>query len=358
MDKLFRLNSKEITTVLINIIGVKLFFTFPKRMIMNAGNAAWIQMIYVSLLMILIFWLSFKIYEKCGNVNILGLSERIGGKWLKALTGLLVTFVLFVNLATTMRSFPEMVKMVLLPKTPTEVILIVFAVVVGIAAFGGIDAISRMHAIFVPIVLGILAVFFLFLLPHIEIYNIFPIFGKGTYNIFAKGTLFLDFFDDIIILNLLLPHVKNMQEAKKAGMRAIMISGAAAVLILLLYCLVYPYPSSEKILIPVYQLTRLVGIGDFFQRFEAFFEFIWSFCIFLYSALYVAVICNVWKECFDLKYSTPLIFPIVAITTVTSFASHNMQDIAFGYRYVGITALVISFALPPILSIIYKKKIK
>ena len=358
MNKLFTLNSKEITTVLINVIGVKLFFTFPKRLIINSGNAAWLQMIYVSLLMLLIFWVSIKIYQKCGNVNIIGLSERIGGKGLKAVTGLLVTFVLFVNLATTMRSFPELVKMVLLPKTPIEVILIVFAVVVGIAAFGGIDAISRIHAIFVPIVIAILAVFFLFLLVHIEIYDIFPIFGKGTYNIFVKGISFLDFFDDILILNLLLPHIQNMDTAKKAGLKAIILSGAAAVLILLLYCLVYPYPSSEKILIPVYQLTRLVGIGDFFQRFEAFFEFIWSFCIFLYSSLYVAVICNVWKECFDLKYSTPLIFPIISITTIASFAGHNMQEIAYGYEYINIIVLLISFVLPLVFAAIYKNKTK
>ena len=358
MKKLYKFDSKEITTLLINVIGVKLFFTFPKRIIINAGNAAWIQMIYVSLLMILIFWASIAIYKKCGNVNIIGLSEKIGGKALKAITGVLITFALFVNLASTVRSFPEMVKMVLLPKTPIEVIVLIFAVVAGIAAFGGIDSIARIHAIFVPIVLGILAVFFVFLLPHIKLYNIFPILGKGTYNIFGKGTLFLDFFDDILILNLLLPHLKNMNEAKKAGFRAIIISGAAAILITLLYCLVYPYPASQNSLIPVYQLTRLVGIGDFFQRFEAFFEFIWSFCILLYSSLYLAVIANVWKESFDLKYATPLIFPIIAVTTILSFGTHSMQDIGFRKEYINIIVLVISFIVPILYAAIYRKKMK
>lgn len=356
MKKTISLDFKEIMTILINVISVKLFFTFPKRIIVNAGNAAWIQIIYVSLISILIFYFTTLAYKKCGNLSIIGLSEKLGGRPLKAVVGFFVSIALFLNLASTMRSFPEMVKMVLLPNTPIEIILIIFAVVVGLAAFGGLESIARIHSIFVPIVLGILTVFFAFLLPHIKIYNIFPIFGKGTYNIFVKGIESIDFFDDILILNLLLPYVKNLDEAKRSGYRAIILSGVAALLVLLIYCLVYPYPSSQKFLVPVYQLTRLVGIGDFFQRFEAFFEFIWSFSVFLYSSLYVFVMCNVWKESFDLKYEKPIIFPMMAITTIASFSSHSMQQIVFNYWYLSVFVILIAFCMPIILPLIYKKR--
>ena len=50
-----KLNSKEIINIMINVLSVKLLFTFPKKLIVLAGNAAWIEIIYMSLLILLIF---------------------------------------------------------------------------------------------------------------------------------------------------------------------------------------------------------------------------------------------------------------------------------------------------------------
>lgn len=355
MKKNISLDIKELTTILINAFCIRLFFTFPKKVVIISGNAGWINIIFVSLIVFGLFFLTTVAYKRCGTLSILEMSEKLGGQPLKSIVGLCVIAVLFLGLSGTLRSYLEMVKMVLLPNTPIEIILGIFAIVIGLTAYAGLESIARIHSIFVPFVLGILGVFFIFLFPHIKTTNIFPFLGKGTYNLFVRGIENIDLFDDFLILNLLLPYIKNSDQAKRAGMRAITISSIVAFFVVLFYCLVYPYPSSEKFLVPIYQLTRLVGIGDFFQRFEAFFEFVWSFSVFLYSGLYTLTICLVLKDTFNLKYEKPLIPTVISIITILSFTSYSMQEIVFNYWYLSLFIILVSFGLPILIPAVYKK---
>lgn len=350
------LNFKETTMILINLICVKLFFTFPQRLIVNSGNAAWLQMIYVSVLMLVVFAFTVKAYKHCPGKNILTLSEQTGGKTLKAIVGTAVIFVLFVNLASIMRSYPDMVKMVLLPETPPEMIILIYAFAVGLAAYFGIEATARIHAVFIPVMLVIMLVFCVLLLPHVKLYNLFPIFGNGSVKLFGDGISALELFDDILVLNLLLPYIKNADNAKKSGFYAILIGGTASCILVLLYGLIYPYPSSEKFIIPIYQLTRLVGIGDFFQRFEAFFEFVWSIAVLLYSTLYLCVICMVFCESYNLPDEKPVILPAIALITVLSASPEKVT--AEKYRFFTAITCGTAFLLPPLSALLFKIKNK
>ena len=358
MKNNFAIDIKQFTSVLINVLCVKILFTFPKRLIITSGNAAWIQMLFLTVLMLVFFNFLIKAYAESPGLDLIDLSEKAGGKWLKYFVGLWVSFALFLNLASVIRGYPDMVKMVLLPDTPIEIILLVFAVVTAIAVYFGFEAIVRIHSIYIPFFIGIFCIFFLFLLPHTNIYNIFPILGKGGMNVFVRGLESIDFFDDLLLLGLFMPYVRDINEARRGGFRAIAVSGGLAVVGILLYTLIYPYPSSQKFIVPVYQLTRLVGIGDFFQRFEAFFEFVWSISVFLYASVYMLFLCMVWKKSFNLKYERPIIFPLIATATIFSYTSQNLQDIVFNYWYLTVFMLFTVFVLPIILSFAYNKKRK
>lgn len=350
------LNYKEVVTLLINLMSVKLFFTFPKKLIVNSGNAAWIQILYVTAVFFLCFAITGALYKGCSGKSVIALSEEIGGKPAKFIVGTLILLVLSLNFSSILRSYPDMVKLVLLPDTPYEMIFLVYAGIVGIAAYVGIEAIAGIHALFVPVYLLIMLAFAVFLLPHAKLYNLFPIFGNGAFALFGKGITGLELFSDIIVLNLLLPDIKNAKEAKKAGVRASCACAVTAFLLTLLYGAIYPYPSSEKFIIPAYQLTRLAEIGDFFQRFEAFFEFVRSISVFLYSAFYLCMICRLFAEIFDLKYEKPLIFP-----TIFSIITLSAEKIPVGYEAklpTVIAILLISFALTPVVAVIYKLKTK
>ena len=358
MEKNFSIENKEMTCILINVITAKMLFSYPRSIIENCGNAAWIETLFVSLISCLFFWLLIFLYRKCEMKSIIALCEDLGGKPLKIIVALILTGVLIFSSSLTMRSLPESIKTVILPLMPMRIILLVMGITITFGAYMGIFSIARINSIFMPISIGFLIALFLLLIPEVDITNLFPILGKGTYNIFVKGLPSLSIFSDMIILLVLLPMCKNYNSVKSASHKALIIGSLINVMIILFYNLVYSYPSGEEFLMPVYQMTRLIKIGDFFQRLEAFFDFVWSFAILLYSSLYLFCLCRIWKEAFDLKYYKPLILPFCVMMCAVSFlpsSTVKMLDVQKFSSWISIPA---TFLLPLLLIILANRKKK
>jgi len=358
MEK-FQLSKEHIRDIMTHLICVKLLFMYPRHLIENSGTGAWIQVFFMSLIILIIYKITTVIYQKTGLFNILEISEKTGGKALKIFISIFVLISFTLNVSATIRSYPEVVKMVLLPTTPIEIIFLAFGIAVVYAAFCGIGSLAKLHRIFLPLAAGIFLLFFIFLLPKLHTNNLFPFFGNGAKKIFINGLSSLDIFVDLLVLNILLPRCKRVSDVKNAGFFAILVSGLFATLICLLYTLAFPYPMSQNFLYPVYQMARLIKLGEFFQRMEAFFEFIWSLSILLYTAFYLKIICLVIAEAFDLKYDKPLLIPVFSIITYLSFHLGDMRELLYNNGWIGVFLIFVSFFLPFILGgidIIFKKR--
>lgn len=345
---------KFCTPLLINIIFVKVILTFPKTVVENSGNAAWIQVLYNTLIALLFFCAVMHIYNK--KKNIIEIAEINGGKPLKIIVGILVTAILTINAVPIIRIFPEAVKTVLLQKTNVEIIVVVMAVVAAMGAYLGIEAIARIHKMFLPIAAIVFLSFLLLLIPKYRLVNIFPIFGNGLSSIFIKGFNSLSLFSDLIVLNLLIPYTKNLDMIKRSGRCGIIIAGIAATVTTAAYCLSFSYPASENFIMPAYQVARLINISSFFSRFEAFFEFVWSILILLYTATYLYMISYSLQITLSLKFLKPLIFPVTVIIFLISLLPSSMMEMMKWDHVVGAFSYIPVFLLLLVFGRVWKKK--
>lgn len=350
------LKQKEITCLIINAIFVKIILAFPRELVIDSGNSAWIQVLYNSVCALLLFIITAAIYK--GKKNIIELAYSCGGKPLKIITGLLTFIVLFVNFVPIARIFPESVNIILLQDMETKVILIVFGIAAAIGAYLGIESVARIHSIFLPAAAAVLVIFLLLLIPYYDIKNITPFFGKGYSNIFLKGFNSLSMYSDIILLNILLPFSKNSGEIKKSGYKALIIAGIVSVVIVFAYCLTYQYPASEEFIIPVYQLAKIIHLSSFFSRFESFFQFVWSIMIFLYAAFYIYMMCYVWLITFNLKFYRPLILPITVICFGITLLPSSVMDMFNYARRINIMVYPLAFVLPLLYGMYSRKEKK
>ena len=327
MNTKIKLNQRQLTLLMSNLLITKMTFSFPRFLFKTSGNGAWIQAIYMSLLAYVILRLSLSFFKHTGNKSILSLSESLGKKPLKIAVSLLIAFIIIVHTTTEMRTFLESVKIVLLPKTKIEYILIFFGATVAVGALCGFNALSTINALFFPFCLFFLGSLVLFLIPTYNINNLFPIFGTGVKNIFAGGLLDMHCFSDLLALNLLYPYIGDIKTIKEGGTRAVLISGTALTLICLAYGMTYPYPYSTEFLLVPYQLSRMVRAGEYFQRFEALFEFVWTLTHLLYSAIYVYILCLVFQDSFKLRSAKSLIPCIVALLCLISFIPASVVEL-------------------------------
>ncbi|MDO4618691.1 MAG: GerAB/ArcD/ProY family transporter [Clostridia bacterium] len=350
-----KLKNRDLTALLINIMLVKILFTYPRYIIERCENGGFISVLIYGAAAFILYYVTSILYQKTGRHSIIEQAEILGGRVLKGIVGILVVAVLIVNVAPMIRAFPEAVKTVLLKNTSMLVIIFILSVGVALGTYFGISSLCRFSSLFVPVAGTVIFGLLLLLCPYFNINNIFPINFKA---ITLYGSPALSIFADIFVINLLLPQIKDTKTAKKSGFIAIIAVTVIAALIVLAYSLVYPYPASSQFIVPVYQLARLVKIGTYFERLEAAFEFVWTIAIFIYSSAYLYLICKVIKDSFNLKSYKPLIIPSLLVLMRFVFFEEN-YTMAQRSNFVSTSILYIPlYILPFIIGILTLRRHK
>lgn len=109
---------------------------------------------------------------------------------------------------------------------------------------------------------------------------------------------------------------------------------------------------------PLYQLSRFINTSSFFNRFEAFFQFTWSILLMLYGSVYVYLLCEVWKESFDLQYKKPLIFSVSLLVGGVSLLPDSMMDFMGFFEAFEVYVYPVALLLPLIIGGVHKARKK
>lgn len=347
---------RTVASLMITLFTSKMLFVYPRYMLVSGGSAAWMQGLIAVGGAFLLFAVT-RIFYRPGK-TLLDDAEETGGGVLRIIAGLLTEAVLVMNMAATVRAYPESVGTILLSHSNIEVIMAVFIAAAAVGAYFGIDSLARINTIFLPIALAAVSLMFIFLLPKYSLDNLFPILGTGAEHVFGESYHFISLFSDLIALDLLLPYCRTRRDGERGGVFAIAVS-AAVIMVLLLSCiLTFTYPAGTEYVMPVYELARLIYAGEFFGRLEALFEFVWSVFVLLYASVYLYLICDVWKKSFGIRYLRPLIPPAASLVAcICWIPSSTVELMQRGYAVFDASA-IIAFGLPLLLGLLYRLKMR
>lgn len=344
------LKTREFSSIIINLITVKMLFTYPRYIVQKCENSAWLAVLLATVAACGIYYITQKLYTSCGKVSILSQAEYLGGKAFKIFIGLILYIVIATDIVPMIRACPEAVKTALLQNSNMIDIVVILAIGILLGTYNGIEALGRAASIFLPFAAAFMFAFFLMVIPHFDVNNLFPLSLKKTA---INGSSALSIFSDIIVINLLMPYCGDSKTIKKGGFSAIIISGIAGFLITISYCLVFSYPVSSYFISPMYQLARIINIGMFFQRLEAAFEFIWTISNLFYTSVYLFVLCDIFKHCFNLKSYRPIVFPVMVLLFWYVFYWESYSD-AMSYAYSNINIIFpIIYILPLLIGGLY-----
>ena len=83
-----KIGTLEAICLICIVITNHIIINIPETIIQSTGPAAWLNVIFISLVAIVLTLLICKLFKKFPGKDILDLSEYIGGKWLKAIIGI------------------------------------------------------------------------------------------------------------------------------------------------------------------------------------------------------------------------------------------------------------------------------
>lgn len=299
--------------------------TSPVMIFKVAKQDLWISPILAWSGLITVF-IALRLHRMFPGENIIQAGERIIGKFLGKMVGLIFPlFYLYLN-GIVVREYGEFVVGALLVNTPLIVVLGSMVLVCAIVVRGGIEIVGRFAELFLPAFITLFLLIIVPILPDLNISNMLPVMGEGIAPSLA-GTFVLQlWFSEFITYSFILPFVTDQKNAAKSIMFALgaviltlVVSNLATLLLLGELTGDYAYP----FLI----LARYINLAEFFTHLESLFMAIWvlgafvKICAFFYVTVLSAA---QWMNLSDYK---PIVYPLgFLLILVSLWVAPNYQE--------------------------------
>jgi spore germination protein (amino acid permease) len=344
MENRIRVGSFEAITLIINLICTKLFLYYGRMTAEDAATAGWMSAIVSGLAAFIMFIVIIRLFKRFGELDIIDISEIAGGKVLKVIAGTVITTGLFFLTVIVVRKFTEDMKIVSLPSSPLSYVMSIFIIGIVVACFFGMEALLRFHAIVIPIIGAGYLLILAGVMPKFDITNLTPIFGTGVDDIVIKGFLRSSVYCELLVLFLLPPFLGGYKKVRKVGYISFLSSAAFLVIGSLAYTLVFPYPSSLEPFLPIYNITRMISLGRFFQRIESVFVFIWAMAALMYLTSIFYFMIYTFAKTAGLMHTRPLVLPFAVIVFSAAFMPDSLVEVInMESKYTNNIAWIVTF---------------
>ncbi len=316
--------SWESITVLVNLIFVQVLLSYPQDMAVFGGSAGWMIPVVSTFMVLIYFSVIAALYKNVGSMDLLDISQRVGGRVFMVIMGFLTAGFLFFELSAGLGGFSQTLKMISLDKSPLGFVEILFLLGIICCAYYGIEAVARISAFLLPAVIVGFLLITIGVIPQFKINNLLPILGNG-YMPVVRGSLYkLSVFSPLLLLFFLVPFFKS-RYIKRVGYMTILISGLLLSWATLSFLLLYPYQISADNKVPVFQMAKHIEFGNFIQRIESVFVLVCSISSLLYLGVIFTFITHILKKTLSLKKSRPIILPLAILALTLSDKLKGMK---------------------------------
>ena len=180
----------------------------------------------------------------------------------------------------------------------------------------------------------------------------FPILGNGLNATFLSGLTNIFAFTGLAYLFLLPPFLKDKTDFKKVAIISIILTAIFLLLSILSLILSLPIITKSDEMLSIYLLTRMVDFGNFLERLDALFIFVWLLSLLASLSINIFFIISILKKVLNLQNESALASPIGLIIICGALLIKNYTQIKFlgdyVYRY-GFIFLIFGFCLPVLL---------
>lgn len=305
-------NTEAILFILIVMVN-KILLNMPKEIIKQSRTGAPINIIFTGIIAVLLAIIICKLFKKFSNEDIIDIAEYLGKKPLKIILGTVFIVLFTIPTITCIYEFTNLLQGIYFPNSPVSLLLLFFLVSMAVANKKGFKAIAKANVI---VVIFILISLIIILGGTVEDFNttrLNPILGESVEKTFLEGAQNVFSYGGLIYLLFLVPFLKNKKDFTKIGIISIAISGIFLLFSALTLLMLFPFISDSEELMSMYLLTRCIQFGEFLQRTDAIFIFLWIISAFSYLSISLMFITNIFKKMTKCESTEIINYPFLGL---------------------------------------------
>jgi spore germination protein KB len=304
-----RISYLELALIMYGTVAATAVLYIPYITAQEAKRDLWLSPIWGSLSGFLIVMIIVKLSKLYPRKTLIQYCERILGRTLGKMIAFIYLFFLLHDTAVAFREYGEFVESAFLHKTPMVFVIGSIALSCAIAVHGGIETIGRCAIIFLPIVLALYILIYVFLIPDLNVKNIFPIMQDGVMPS-IKGSLAPHaWLSQFSLMSFLIPFLTNQQKVMKWGMFSVIASVLTMVIINLGNLFLFGGIISD-LNFPVFEAARFISIGSFFEHIESIVLAFWVLGGFVQLSAFFYMLVLGTSQWLTLPSYKPFVLPI------------------------------------------------
>lgn len=328
-NNLYKIGKYEAISLIVIIMINKLILNIPFYIIDLVGSGAIANIIYIGIIDFIITLVIIKLLKKFENLDILDISEFLGGKILKTLIGILSIALFLIVAFITLVDFSNVLHTIYFSEFPIMYILFFFIIGILTVNFVGFKSIIRTICFVAPFAIISVFVAFFTIWNDLDINNLTPIFGLSYHQNFVVGLTNTFSMYIIIYFYFIKPFLKDSTEYKKVVISSYIISFILLLLTVVSLLTLFNTTSKSEPINSLFLLSRQLELGTFIQRVDALFILLWIFSIFSYLSFVIFLINRIIKKLTNISNEKMLSLPLCSILIGLTLIPINVSQIHF-----------------------------
>ncbi len=302
-----KIGTIEAIMLVLTMIVAHTILSMPRNILVSTKSATIINLIFVSILAVMIAYFIVKLLKNFPGQDIIDISEYLGGKTFKTIIGTIFILYFLVSSSILLRNFCESIKILYYPMTNIIFIIAMFIIAICAANRLNFNASLKTNLLVLPLALASMVFLFFANMNKFVPERIFPIFGDGLWDTFILGLGNLASFGGIAFLYFLPPFLKEPEKMKKIAVISIGISAIYLILCVSTLLFMFSFFINTNEITPLYNATRYIEFGNFFQRLESVFLLIWILAFSCYLSIIIKFSMSILKKLTNIETKKPLI---------------------------------------------------
>lgn len=318
-----KINTLDAIMLILIIVVTHTILSLPRNILLVTKSASIINLIYISIIAIFIAYFIFRLMQNFAGLDLLDISEFLGGKNLKTIIGIIYIVYFLISSSILLRNFCESLKIIYYPITEIKFIILLFIVALCMANRLDFSATIKTNSLILPFVLGSIIFLFFSNMNKFVPERIFPILGDGVLTTFGWGLINLASFGGISYLYFLPPLLNEPQKMKKISLISIGVSAIYLILCVSTLLFMFSFFLDTNEITPLYNATRYIEFGNFFQRLESIFLLFWILAVACYMSIVSKFSMKIFEKLTNIENKKELIDIFLLLIFGISIAPKN-----------------------------------
>lgn len=312
------ISGPQLVFLLIPVVTATEFMSVPGVIYQYAKEDAWISYLLSLVPAIWAILVFTTLALRNPGMSFTQYTEKILGKWLGKIVGLLYIYYLFVYVTTITDENMTFITLFALPHTPRVVTISSFLLVCGVGAWLGIEALARCSEFLVPLSIVFALIVSVLLMTQMVPQYLLPSLGHGIRPIFQGAIVPSAWAGEFFILGFLLPYLNVPHKSRKYSLLGLLFV-MLIMLMVIFESIMVGGPLTSQLKYAYYAAVRYVSIGNFLERIDPVVLSVWVYIGFIKAAVFLWAFATCIAQVFGMSNYRMLVIPVSLLSIAGCF---------------------------------------